>query len=201
MIGVTTMLIVLCTCALTGRLISRRMVKQRFGVDDYLAIGAWVCFLALATEQFILAHYGGMDAPFAETMRALGQMKFGSTLTYTFVTTAAKLSLLFLYKRVFMLRVTWFRWAWWASVALVGLYGLALFLNNLLCCYPKPPSAMWGGDLGACKFNKTEPVVMGFLNAGVDFAVLLLPVRMVWGLQMRRRQKWAISGVFGLGLM
>lgn len=44
-----------------------------------------------------------------------------------------------------------------------------------------------------------------YLNAGgtviTDIIVLLLPVPALWSLRLRRSQKWAAFGVFGIGGM
>lgn len=42
---------------------------------------------------------------------------------------------------------------------------------------------------------------MGWLNAAIDFAILLLPVRIVWTLRLPTKQKLAVCGIFGLGLL
>ena len=43
--------------------------------------------------------------------------------------------------------------------------------------------------------------LMGFLNAVIDLLILLLPIRMVWTLQMSPKRKVAVSAIFGLGLV
>ena len=195
------MLLVLCFAVMGGRLVSRRIVKQKLGADDYWAITALFLFVGLAVEQFCLAHYGtGTGVPSAARFMILGKLEFASQLTYTILTTAAKLSILFLYRRVFNLRTPWFRIAWWSCLTLVSLYAVTLFTLNLTQCAPHKPSTLWE-HRGECPFEKTSATAMGFLNAFVDLTVLILPIRMTWDLQMSQKQKIAISSVFGLGLM
>ena len=42
---------------------------------------------------------------------------------------------------------------------------------------------------------------MGFLNAILDTLILVLPIRMVWSLQMSSKQKLGVSAIFALGSM
>jgi len=128
------------------------------------------------------------------------QLEFASHLTYTFVMTAARLSLLLLYRRVFRVRINWFRIAWWCCVAFTSLYFIALFIGNLIQCTPRPMSTLWTAPT-LCLPRKLRAAIMGYMNAAIDLAILTLPTRMLWTLQIARKQKIAIGGVFGLGLM
>lgn len=52
LIGVSAMLLVLCTLAVAGRLIARRFVKVALEADDFVAILAWVSTTAVAKETY-----------------------------------------------------------------------------------------------------------------------------------------------------
>lgn len=195
------MFLALCIAAVGGRFLSRRIIKQRYGIDDFFALGALLLFVALAIEQYLLAYNGtGSGAPSMTKMAAMGKLEFSSQITYTLVTLAAKLSILLLYRRVFMLRIKWFRIAWWSCVVLSSAYSIVLFITNMAQCAPNPPSALWR-DRAGCGPNIAEAATMGYLNAFVDLTILILPIRMVWTLQMSTKQKIAIAAVFGLGFM
>jgi len=43
--------------------------------------------------------------------------------------------------------------------------------------------------------------VNGILNIVTDILIYLLPVPMLWGLQLTWRKKGAIMGIFGLGIL
>lgn len=200
-IGLTTMLIVLCLAVVAGRLMSRRMVKQKLGVDDWTAVAALVLLIGLAIEQYLLAiNAGGSGIPSVTKFHILGKLQLVSQLNYNFATNLAKLCILFLYKRVFNLRLKWFRIAWWCCIALVTINFLVLLIINLTPCVPHPPSALWNNRAQCSGFDVTSAVAMGFLNAAIDLTILILPLRMTWRLQMPKKQKIAISSVFGLGL-
>jgi hypothetical protein len=39
------------------------------------------------------------------------------------------------------------------------------------------------------------------LNIVIDLAIMVLPLPTIWSLQLPNRQKWALSGVFMLGML
>jgi len=85
-------------------------------------------------------------------------------------------------------------------IVLSSAYSIVLFITNMAQCAPNPPSALWR-DRAGCGFNIAGVAAMGYLNAFVDLTILILPIRMVWTLQMSTKQKVAIAAVFGLGFM
>lgn len=108
-----------------------------------------------------------------------------------------------LYRRIFRLRVLWFRIAWWINVALVIIYFTALLAGLLTQCGSLPVSTLWRSPATCAHATKiaSGPAVMGFLNAVLDTLILVLPIRMVWSLQMSFRQKFGVSAIFALGSM
>ena len=129
------------------------------------------------------------------------QLEFALQVTYIFTTTLAKASVLMLYYRVFSLRARWFRIAWWANVGLLASYVIGITLQTFLQCAPQSISTFWNPDDPCHAASNPHAVAFGCWNAFVDLTILVLPVRMVWSLQMSRKQKIAVSGIFLLGLM
>lgn len=108
-----------------------------------------------------------------------------------------------LYRRIFGLRVLWFRIAWWINVVLVTMYFAALLAGLLTQCGSSPVSTLWRAP-AICAHNQkasSGAAIMGFLNAVLDTLILVLPIRMVWTLQMSFRQKFGVSAIFALGSM
>ena len=105
-----------------------------------------------------------------------------------------------LYRRIFSLRVRWFRIAWWINTIVAILNGILLLIFGLTLCAPHPPSYAWH-HLGSCREDPTSIAPMGFVNAATDFSILLLPIRMCWSLQLSRKRKFGLFIVLGLGLM
>ncbi|KAG8530882.1 uncharacterized protein KY384_004239 [Bacidia gigantensis] len=201
MVGLNILFLILTFTAVGGRLLSRRLIKQKLGADDWICVGALVLFVGMETLQILIADFSiGMGAFTVGRLKRNGGLRFGSQLTYGLVTTVAKLSILFLYKRVFNLRVRWFKIAWWMCFALSMANGFTLVIISLTSCAPHGPSNLWNHPQ-YCRFEIASPTAMGAINAVIDFALLVLPIRMTWTLQMSIKQKVAISSVFGLGLL
>jgi hypothetical protein len=83
-------------------------------------------------------------------------------------------------------------------MALVVAYGLAATIATILQC--APIARAWDKSIpGAC-FDITA---FWYANAGytitTDLILLVLPMRVIWGLQLRAMQKVAVLMVFALG--
>lgn len=128
------------------------------------------------------------------------KLRVASQLTYLFLTTAAKLSVLLLYRRIFTLKIRWFRIAWWVNTIVAILNGVVLLIIGLTTCAPHPPSYEWQ-HVGSCRENPRSIAPMGFINATTDLMILLLPTQICWSLQLSRKRKVGVLLVLGLGLM
>lgn len=105
-----------------------------------------------------------------------------------------------LYRRVFSLRVRWFRIAWIVNISVAISIGLVLVILGVTGCSPHPLSHIVELK-GSCKKDTLSAAVLGFTNAASDLLILVLPTRMCWSLQISRKQKFGLIGVFGLCLM
>lgn len=107
---------------------------------------------------------------------------------------AVKLSLLFLYRRIFQYtRLLWFIYGMMAVIIVWGT--INLFLVIFFCT---PISALWTGK-GKCL--DLDPYSYAVINVVTTMIVWVLPIPRVWGLQIPRSQKVALSLVFALGLL
>jgi hypothetical protein len=92
---------------------------------------------------------------------------------------------------------------WWASVVLSILqcaWGAAcIILLNFQCI---PHEAIWEFYLPA-KCYPLPSVMLGSASVQVatDFAMVMLPQRIIWSLRMNWQKKLGVSVVFGVGLM
>ena len=77
-------------------------------------------------------------------------------------------------------------------------YFIAIYFQ--ICFQCKPIRLLWS-PTGGCAVSDVEAMVFGSLNAAIDLSVLLLPIPMVWQLKMEQRQKIAVTGILGLGLL
>ena len=77
-------------------------------------------------------------------------------------------------------------------------YQVIMVSLNVSACWPV--SKIWDSP-ESCPTDFVNVAVLGFVNMAIDLAILILPIRMVWSLQMSQKQKFAVTGVFGLGLL
>lgn len=126
-------------------------------------------------------------------------------LTYIFLMAAARLSILMLYRRIFSLKIRWFRLAWWMTVCIVVAYGLVLLAVFLTQCSPHPMDTLWLNPAkcrsGTRYIESEGPTIGGFINAAIDVCLILLLIKMVYGLRMTNKRKVLVCGLFDLGLL
>jgi hypothetical protein len=107
-----------------------------------------------------------------------------------------KVSLLYLYRRIFP--QLWFRRALYAFGAFLVAMTLASLLVSLLQCIPL--SKMWEPTKpGRCVDYGRFGMAMACLNIATDLFLLVLPLPVVWGLQINSQKKWLVSASFVMG--
>ena len=90
-------------------------------------------------------------------------------------------------------------------MSIVLAYSIVLLSIHLTACAPHSIDTLWN-NLAQCfssavDFKFKSPIIAGFVNAAIDLGILLLPLRMVWNLQMANKRKVLVCGLLGLGLL
>ena len=120
--------------------------------------------------------------------------------TYCLTVTTVKLSLLVTYRRIFDTAAFKQR-TLLVGIACVVWFIVTLFTGVFQC---RPFSAAFDPKtLFTYHCIDLQSYYWGTCAANMvlDFVVLLLPLYMVWGLALPKRQKLAVSGIFMLGFM
>ncbi|KAL9599262.1 MAG: hypothetical protein Q9219_003964 [cf. Caloplaca sp. 3 TL-2023] len=195
---------VLSTAAVIGRLICRRYLKSPISWDDYTIVLAWVVFIAvcasgsLVTHAVVLAatHYGAglhIIAVSFPNLQNFFKCLYVFELTYGVAIVLVKISIVLFYFRLFPKETTSRRWRWCAYgiTALQLASWIAGFTTAVFQC--RPVSYFWRrtGD-GSCINLIAMFYVTSTIIIVTDVAVLLLPVHIVWKLQMPRSRKICI---------
>lgn len=106
-------------------------------------------------------------------------------------------SILYQYLRFFTERR--YRYTAWFLIVFVFVGGTAFILANCFAC--KPVAFFWDKSIegGRC-FNR-EGLWFSFsgFNILTDFLTWLLPMPVLWKLQLPKKQKMSLIGVFALG--
>ncbi|KAF2627422.1 integral membrane protein, partial [Macroventuria anomochaeta] len=190
--------IVLTTIFLFLRLYSRWLKTRRLWSDDAYAIIAAVLLiivsiiiLEMSLKGFGL-HYWNVPTPSAVELQKLFYV---CQMLYVAVQIFSKVAILALYSRLFPDFIEWFRWSVRGMIAFMLIHGLVFFLLVVFQCWPI--RSIWDKTITDAKCLPISAVI-GFTGAGLsimeDIIILLLPLPVVWKLQMSTRKK--ISVIF-----
>ena len=109
---------------------------------------------------------------------------------------AIKVSFLCFYRRIFPQR--WFKYALLATGVTVGANTLAYDLVAIFQCIPI--KASWDTSIHrTCVDLATEYFVAGITNVLTDITIIVLPLPLIWRLQVPVHKRWLIYGTFMLG--
>ncbi|KAF1996954.1 hypothetical protein P154DRAFT_497567 [Amniculicola lignicola CBS 123094] len=121
---------------------------------------------------------------------------YATVLSYNMSLTFTKLSILLQYLRIFKVRKL--RFACYALIVIVALYGLEMFITSAFPCWPV--ASFWDSHLkGICFPHKDIWFTNAALNIATDLMIFMLPIPVIKGLNLPTRQKAALLGVFILG--
>ena len=128
--------------------------------------------------------------------------------TFTFI----KLSLLFFYRRLFLVNQTWLRIAWWANMVYVILWFFGGTGFYIFQCWPvqwywvryyeRYHDGTWTGETGQCNATTVAHVAMPLIFSLVsDVALLLLPIATISKLQISLKKKLGLTAIFSVGVL
>ena len=111
-----------------------------------------------------------------------------------------KVSILLLYHRLFGIN-RWFRISLWVAGALTISWWMAAFLDAIFACTPVRASWEKGIRDAKCQDIRASALGTGIANMILDIMFLILPLPMIWKLQVTRRIKVLLTGIFLLGAL
>ncbi|KAF1962133.1 hypothetical protein CC80DRAFT_154805 [Byssothecium circinans] len=194
---------------------ARHIKGAKWDWDDWLICIA--LFFTYVTAVFLIigtaAGYQGRHMRFTGPNNAIPvisdpgyimflKMLYAGQLSQIFAIGPTKISVLLFYRRIF--RGKAFNIAVWALIVLVSAWIIGFFFANLFECVPiKEAFVNAPGMGGNPKCIDALPMYLAqvYSDAVLDVLILVLPIPLVWKLQLPTRQKWAVSGIFLLGLI
>ncbi|KAI5782664.1 hypothetical protein EDC01DRAFT_780391 [Geopyxis carbonaria] len=203
-IAVNIASVVLATVATAARLYTRGFIVRSWGKDDWALLGAALCFIgetAASLEYIKYLHMGYhiWDVPpDAERTRHGLKMRYIVEILYNPVLTFTKASILFFYLRITPNK-TFHRWVWGTMLFNLALF-IGTFLATMLQCVPIPYTwnkAYPGG--GYCYAPQGLYLSTAVLATLTDTWILVTPLPVLWGLQLPRRKKVVLTGLFSIG--
>ncbi|KAH9904380.1 hypothetical protein F4778DRAFT_789967 [Xylariomycetidae sp. FL2044] len=225
--GVAIAFIIITLFVMCVRIYVRCLVIKSVGLDDiFMVLGAIFTF-GLSVASMIAAYYGKRRSPWQatpiddpslvrlltdkhtadeiilENMTPMLQAIYSTRLLYVVGIMFVKLSLLVFYLRLDPRRSLRY-WVFFLMFVVVG-FSIASFFILAFSCYP--PAVFWdltGTIKGKCIEANSQQAFYdanGVINIVIDLSIYITPIPMLWNIQISRRQKIALSAIFGLGVI
>ena len=119
-------------------------------------------------------------------------------MAYATATLMVQASFLTFYRRIFTLENLRFRVALYAVSVFAFLCWVSIFFATLFNC--TPIAYNWDKSINGSCINPQALFLSGLaINLFTDICIVLLPIPMVWQIQINRTEKFAVSGAFILG--
>ncbi|KAM5356794.1 hypothetical protein ACJ41O_003440 [Fusarium nematophilum] len=199
MIAVASVLMLISTIVVVLRAMSRTMTRQ-FGWDDGAAVATLVFILACGATIISMTRYGlgkHITALAPETMILYLRAFWVSIFFYVLALGSVKMTLLLQYLR--LMSVSRMRIVIVVSIYIVMASLVAQMFTVMLQCIPI--QAVWDPSVkGKCIPHITNMWYFnGIFNIVTDFAILAMPLPVLWRLQLPFAQKAFLTFVVGLG--
>lgn len=199
--------LVINTLIVVARAVSRLyLAKLSFWWDDLCILVGYVVLVAMGAVILVVVRvevdYSPLDALVADlaVMETLAKLIYAYLLLLTASFAATRLAILALYLRIFQAKRL--RRIIWAVVTLVALQYIAFTLVTIFACWPV--YKFWTPtphNEGTCINRGTFLRTMTPFNIAIDAVLVILPLPTVWQLKATRFRKWALTFVFGLGII
>ncbi|QUC21574.1 uncharacterized protein UV8b_05817 [Ustilaginoidea virens] len=194
---------------------------RRVFAEDYFIFLSALCINAVIGNLIAATYYGlGLHSWRINAEDADFPSNLSHTFKHVWITmlltgptfTLIKLTLLFFYRRLFLVNHGWLWIAWWANLVYVLLWLVGATGFYLFQCWPpqwyflqyyqrynRPPPYPLAGQCNATTVrNVSIPLIFGLLS---DVMILVLPVATICRLNMTTRHKLGLSLVFSVGLV
>jgi len=129
------------------------------------------------------------------------KLSFIATVLYFTITSATKLSILFLYHRLFSVSGT-FRYQVSIVAILVVAFWIGCTVADLLNC--RPLKWTWLNSLADPRYCFNYNIfwmASGVVEAFIDVLIIALPIKIIIGLQLNLTKKLALTVIFMLGAL
>ncbi|KAI1338182.1 hypothetical protein F5Y15DRAFT_134431 [Xylariaceae sp. FL0016] len=178
-----------------------KVKRRQLRADDYIIVFSICTLLCLEGTSLWAIHHGfGFHTATLQWPDVQVQLKlvFSSYFTWTLATTSCKIAVLVMYLDIFRTNRT-FRRVVWAYIAICACYPLVFVPFFVTAC--SPYWAFWDAALAAtnCRPLEIQETASVAVNLFLDLSVVLMPIPVVWKLQMPANKKIGVTAMFGLG--
>ncbi|KAF2759805.1 MFS monosaccharide transporter-like protein [Pseudovirgaria hyperparasitica] len=202
-LAVTTVFIVLSSVFVALRMISRIAIVHKVGLDDYLMLGAWLISFGMSFAICYGTSVGlgrhEEDIPPAWDS-ALKKSQYAFSVLYNPALMATKTSILAFYLTLSRTH-QFFRWSTLTTLAIVNLAGVALTILNIVQCRPVEAAFdQFPASTAHCTDIVTLYLSSAPVNIITDLAILILPMPILTGMHLPRKQKTILIITFSFGV-
>ncbi|KAL8667457.1 MAG: hypothetical protein Q9202_000673 [Teloschistes flavicans] len=161
--------------------------NKGYVVEVAVAIFAFLELTAVGTRLYRVWAYVHQLSPFIDPVLEP---------LYSFALTAAKFSICFFYLRLFVLR--WVKNSVYTIMAVQTAWMVTFMVLAFAQC--QPVQKIWHPEIeGTCVDQRAFVGYISLPNIFVDAALLLIPMPIVWNLQISRRRKFLLAPIFVMG--
>ncbi|PNS20585.1 hypothetical protein CAC42_312 [Sphaceloma murrayae] len=192
-------MVTLAGLTIIGRLYTRFVIVKQPGIEEAWIVLAWLASV-VTLVTYVMMRKNGLGHHVDELQPYMIGNFFKwfwvCIWIYNISLTATKFSIVFQYKRIFV--TDRFQLAVKAMLVILTIYGLWTALGCIFICWPV--SKFWDHTQpGKCM--PQWPIFFGnsYLNIITDLMIILSPLPVLSNLQMPKRQKLALGGVFLIG--
>ncbi|TLD24076.1 hypothetical protein PspLS_06548 [Pyricularia sp. CBS 133598] len=204
LLAVSWFCIVICTCVVTMRIWARRRVTPRLDGADYCTLTALVFNTALHVDVLIMVHRGGFGFHVDDIAKRFGpdtleiffKVIISFTLLWCATTAFTKISVLLLFTTLFPTRRM--QMATYVIGGFIVVWCTGAIITTFLMCQPFEMN--WNRSLpGHCGDDPLFYTILGVINIIVEVTILLLPMPVIYKLNMPLHRRLVVVGMFSLG--
>lgn len=202
--GVTTALLVVATVFVAARFFTRGYIVRSIKQDDWWILAAWV-FSAGFSIAICVAVSDGLgkhntDIP-DSAKDNLHRAEYAFSVLYNPCLMLTKTSIIVFYLSVMSQDVDpVFKWCNWITLAITNVAGTALTFLNIFQCSPVSAGYRWPVATDAkCTDIVTLYLSSAPVNIITDLALLFLPMPILTGLRLPKKQKIILIVTFSAG--
>lgn len=194
---------ILATLVVVGRFWARWARKTKIAANDYLVLAALVFTWGVTVDAIVGCFKAGTGKHVEDVTK--DELLVTAKLFVAFPTlwgpavSLMKLAVLSLYLTIFRSNRT-FEVAVYMLMAITICYGFSVCVTGLAICHPVSENTN-PEPTGACANKLMYYFIIAIINIVLDWTIFLLPVPMLWSLQMKTDRKMGLSFLFGLGLL
>lgn len=173
-----------------------RIIRSSMSWDDYAGLATLLLTISYSVLIALGTNYGfGWHTADISPENLVLYSKWNWVSSYFYLATlfGYKFTILLLYLRLFGVNDK-FRYSTWAVMFFVFAYLFSNLLTQIFGCSPIEGS--WKDLPGHCINRPKAGLAYGSMNFISDLFIFVLPMRMVWGLRLSRRDRLGVMLVF-----